>query len=248
MNWKFWKKPTQEVEFWSVFDPLNHSSLDYLWPQPATNFFPDWFKRIPRNIDSSQDKPTIRKCPVFPEFMTQGYIIPMWADFDIILNADGSYNWECAYETSQFGWDWHHPDQYLNWLPEHEKNKWGNSLKAINPWRVKTPPGYSCYCFPLMYHFYDVQPLPGSIRTDIWHEINVPLVFPKHLIGKKTSLKRGDPFLWLIPFKREKLSMTMRPLNEETKLITEASNFNGMSKFDNGYKTAGQISDNKLKK
>ena len=74
MHWKFWqKKPQQDMEFWSVFDPLNDPLLDYLWPQPASNFFPEWFKNVPRNIDKDPSKPTIRKCPVFPEFMTTGY-------------------------------------------------------------------------------------------------------------------------------------------------------------------------------
>lgn len=249
MHWKFWqKKPQQDMEFWSVFDPLNDPLLDYLWPQPASNFFPEWFKNVPRNIDKDPSKPTIRKCPVFPEFMTTGYVVPMWADFDIHFNDDGSFQYECAYETDQFGWEWHHPDQYLNWLPKNEQSKWGNCLKPHVPWRIKTPMGYSCYCFPMMYHFTDIQPLAGSIRTDHSHEINVPVLFPKHMMNKTIQIKQGEPWLWLIPFKRERLQASHRPYDKETQRITEASRFSSLSKFDNGYKAVGQMIDKKLKK
>ena len=248
MSWKFWKKkkPSHDLafEFWSVFDPLNDERLNHLWPQPASQFFPEWFKNVPRNIDNDINKPTIRKCPIFPEFMTQGYIIPLWCDFNIHIKQDGSWTWESA-TPGNYGWEWHHPDQYLNWLPDHEQDKWCLSLKAENPWRVKTPEGWSCYQHSPLYHFNEVQPLSGSIRTDISHEINVPVVFPKHMLGTTVTLKRGDPFVWLIPYRREKLDLVKRDYDEETQRMTAAAHYNTMSKFNNGYKIAGQKSDKK---
>lgn len=234
------------LEFWSVFDALNDPSLKELWPQPASQFFPEWFKNVPKNIDNDLGMPTIRKCPIFPEYMTQGYIIPMWCDFEIDIFEDGTFRYDSAVPTQEFGWEWHNPMQYLNWVPENEQDKWAISLKAVSPWMIKTPPGWSCYVHPPFYHFLDAQPLNGSVRTDISHELNVPLMIPKKYLGKKFYFRKGDPFVWIIPYKREKLELRKKEYDEETKRYQMAARYNIMSKFDGGYKAIGQKSDREL--
>lgn len=240
------EEPTPAFEFWSIFDPLNEKKLKHLWPQPASQFFPEWFKNVPRNIDNDPGKPTIRKCPVFPEFMTQGYIVPMWCDFQIAVNHDGTFRSHSAYPADEFQWVWHHPDQYLNHVPPHEQAKWCCSIKAETPWRVKTPPGWSCYVHAPLYHFNDVVPLSGSIRTDLNYEINAPVMIPEHLREQVINLKRGDPFLWLIPYKRETLPLRKREYTEEVRRETAAVHFEVMSQLHDGYKKSGRKMDEEL--
>ena len=253
-NWKFWKKKTkQDFNFWSVYEPLNDSSLDYLWPQPASNYFPEWFKQVPRDVDlpNYENNPfgnkgaTIKKCPVFPEFMTQGFIIPMWVDFKIIINPDLSYNYSCPIQDEKMHWDCHPNGQFIDWLPEKEKDKWAVSLKASCPWKIKTPPGWSTYQFPLFYHFNEWTVLPGSIRTDHHYDINQQVLFPKSLIGQEIFIPRGTPFAWYIPYKRTNLKQQKIELNW---LDTNASWFASSSKFENGYKIQSKIVDKKNNK
>ena len=44
---------------------------------PAKDYIPDWWKRVERMINSNIDnKGTVRNCPSFPEYITQGFVVP----------------------------------------------------------------------------------------------------------------------------------------------------------------------------
>ena len=236
-------KKEPKIEFWSVVDGLNDPSLSFLRPQKASKFFPAWFKNVQRNVNGENETGTIKKCPVFPEFLTQGYIVPLWCDVELYYDGNGNYEWKTS--SSEFRWDIHTNDQYLDFLPEHEKDKWGMAWKAVCPWRMKTPKGYSVYQMPLWYHFQEQMVLPGSIRTDFHYEINQQMLAPKSWEGKRITLKRGDPFAWYIPYKRECLDHTFVPFDAKKKRETQASNLNIFTKFSDGYKTRIKIEDRK---
>ena len=139
-----------------------------------------------------------------------------------------------------------HPNaQYINFLPEHERERLATTLKFICPWRIKTPPGWSCYQMPLYYHFQDWSVLLGSIRTDTHYEINTQVAFPKSLIGKEILIPRGTPWAWYVPYKRQTLGLEHVEYNET---MSEASWYNSISKFYDGYITSGKKDKKDTKK
>ena len=187
-------------------------------PQPTSKFIPEWFKK-------TKTKPTqhglgeiivgnFKTCPSFPDYFSQGYIIPMWAD--VILKFDSesqSYFWRTANE--EYKWSSHAKSQFLD---DVNFSYFGKEAKFVFkpecPWKIITKPGWSVYQLPVFYHF-DSQftVLPGVIDTDIHHTINQQvIVFDE---DKEIFIKKGTPFVQYIPFKRQKTTMSVVEMGEK---------------------------------
>jgi len=76
----------------------------------------------------------------------------------------------------------------------------------MNPWVIKTPPGYSClFVSPLNNTDDRFSIISGIVETDTYEgEINFPIVFngDKYPVLNTTLLK-GTPYVQVIPFKRD---------------------------------------------
>jgi hypothetical protein len=86
---------SDKIQFISTVEGLE--SIEECLPRPAKHFIPKWFKDIPINNNMS-----VRVCPSFPDYFSQGYIIPMWCDTEIKSNNSG-WNWNTA--SNNFSWN-----------------------------------------------------------------------------------------------------------------------------------------------
>ena len=211
-----------------------------LWPQPASKFFPEWFKKVHKGdvsvemFDEWTQTRNIRNCPVLAEYLTQGYIIPMWCDTRIMVKGDGS--WQVITPSDEFEWDSHGEHQFINFIPETDQKKKGMAtLKAICPWNVKLEDGYSLYQNQMYYHYNDDwEILPGSIKCDLWPDINQQVVIKK--IDKEIFIPRGAPFVWYVPYKREKYDLEVKFTGDEEKNHINRARAFIATNFQNGYK------------
>ena len=98
------------------------------------------------------------------------------------------------------------------------KNGMNSFFKIINPWKIKTPPGYSCLFIPPMHREFDhFHILPGIVDTDkFMTNVNFPFCINQ---GKYPSFKkifeRGLPYVQVIPFKRDPWKMNISNLVPE---------------------------------
>ena len=196
------------IEFVSIVDGIE--LIEECRPVPAKNFIPSWWLNIPSSGH------TIKKCPSFPDFFSQGFIMPMWMDSTLTLNEEDK-TWTANSSVDLPTWEAHYNDQFLDFTKQSFIGKEGKFVfKALSPWRIITPPGYSVMQLPLFYHFNgDYSILPGIIDTDILHEANQQIVF--HSDKKEIKIKRGDPFALYIPFKRTKYNLNVRKQNKKDK-------------------------------
>lgn len=166
-------------------------------PVPASQDMPPWLKQMPADVPAQgQEKPfqTVKKCPPFVEALSGGYLIPLVADAQFTMTAEGlKVNCELPIIES-------HPPEQIRGTPVEGMPV----VKFRNPWIVKTPPGYSCLFvqpvnrFDLPFHI-----LSGIVETDTYYrEISFPsicLMKP----GMSLTLKKGTPIVQLFPIKRE---------------------------------------------
>lgn len=191
-------------------------------PKPASFFVPDWYKNL-ESYMSGEKKPTgdgqtsatIKRCmPVF-DSIVGGYILTTYVDLFVsqkeIANEDGTLTGETTpwYEWPSFGpIQWHPVSQ----APTHPNKgaipKGASYPKWINPWSIKTPPGYSVL-FVQPFHRESVFTiLPGIVDTDTY---NAPVNFPFVLNdwGYKGLIPAGTPMAQVIPFKRDSWDMSI---------------------------------------
>jgi hypothetical protein len=123
----------------------------------------------------------------------------MWCDVNL-KNDNTGWSWKTS--TSLISWEHHGDSQFLDYADASFNGVDGQFIfKAVSPWNIITPPGWSVLQLPLFYHFNkDWSVLPGVIDTDIHHEINQQVLY--HGDGKEIEIKMGDPFVLYIPFKR----------------------------------------------
>ena len=83
---------------------------------------------------------------------------------------------------------------------------------------IKTPPGYSSLFLPPMNNTDDrFSIIPGIVDTDTYKlEVNFPIVFNGDKYESlKTTIKRGTPYVQVIPFKRDSWTMSIEEIKEK---------------------------------
>jgi hypothetical protein len=184
------------------------SNRDFLevWPhpKPATHFIPEEYKKLERHQNNNIQSPTIKTCIPFLDSLTAGYIIPF--DQDYLVNPvenDFTVIPSNEFDPGDFGY--HDKAQ----LPKEWHSKSGQGAgKFHNKWLIKTPPGYSCLFTQPMNRFKEdrFKIIDGIVDTDKYiNLINFPFLLNKR--DKQFIIKKGDPMVQVIPFKRDSWKM-----------------------------------------
>lgn len=234
------KKSIVPVKFISTVPGL--SSIEDIAPKPAKDFIPQWFKEMPKGVlkDGSQhifEYKTIKMCPALPDTFSQGYVVPMWTDSVIKYDKNADiWSWSMS-NTKDFSWETHPPRQLTEHLSNGINFKGSEAsfvFKAVCPWRLITPPGYSVLQLPMFYHFEkDFSVLPGVIHTDVHHEINQQVLY--HGEGREVFIPRGTPIAQYIPFKRLETSISVSDFTVEDSKMFKSQDLNLRSEYFGNY-------------
>ena len=225
----FWKqKEKPKIHWWSVIEGLEKVAPIV----PAKEYVPDWWKKVERMIDNKLDnKGTVRNCPSFPEYITHGFVVPLWCDLHLEVHHD-SWKWKSPEKLFTFN---NHPgEQFRDWLPKHVQDNTSMVLKPNCPWRVKTPPGWSVWQLPMIYHYNPVfETLPGIIWSDIHHEINQQMLIKQY---GEFFIPRGTPLAMYVPYERNKYTYDVSGPNVKNAAWANTAHLHVRSKFKGGYK------------
>ena len=182
-----------------TFCATNKDMLN-VWPhpQPASRFIPEEYKKLERFYNGNLHTPTLKTCVPFLDSLTMGYIIPFDQDY-LIDPVENDFSVTPANkEQDDFGF--HNNTQ----LPKEWKKVAGeNAGKFHNKWLIKTPPGYSClFIKPMNRIETRFEIIAGVVDTDTYvNTINFPFILHKR--DEQFLIKKGEPMVQVIPFKRE---------------------------------------------
>jgi hypothetical protein len=238
----------KEIEFSAHED---YFALREDYPIPAKLNIPEWYKKLEHTLRNQ----TVKGCMPFLDSLTAGYLFKIPQDLYIRHNVDNKnkegekikdsfqtyglheYNsilWSKKINLNSVG-DVHHMDQ-LHGSSLVEKNKNLPFYKILNPWKIKTPKGYSCLFIPPMNNSDDrFSIIPGIVDTDTFPtEINFPIIIngDKYPV-LETMIKKGTPYVQIIPFKRDSWKMIKK--NRKQKEVQNTSLFYRL-KLLNSYK------------
>ena len=223
---------------------------DFAPVKPSKFFLPQWFKDMSDSIEQDAhgrkgergyfghkgdtakkfSAGTVKRCPAIVDLLTEGFIIPMWADFLIQRDME-TLEWDNK-GIPQYGIEFHGKQQIAGW--QLKKTDFPEGVKFVNPWRIYTPPGYSVLFMPPIYQFEKrFTVLPGIVETDSYHHINFPTIWHTK---KDAIIERGTPFIQVIPFKRDNWDFDVSQMTE-TDIENDAREKNELtSKFKNSYR------------
>ena len=216
----------KEIEF-SAHEDYFSFKEDY--PTPIKLNIPEWFKKLDHTVLSK----TVKGCMPFLDSLTTGYLLKIPQDFLIQHNIDckddkgkefkDSFQISALRDESsvllakKINLNSHvesHPITQLAGSPLVEKNKNQPFHKILNPWKIKTPKGYSCLFVPPLNNTDDrFSIIPAIVDTDTFqNEINFPIVINGDKYSKlDVIIKKGTPYVQIIPFKRDSWKMKIIP-------------------------------------
>jgi hypothetical protein len=211
-------------------------------PKPATSFVPDWYKDMDSYMNGVKTPTgeggtsgTIKRCmPVF-DVITQGYIITTYVDIWVSQKEQQDFNGELKilpwYEWPSFGPIQFHP---IDQAPTHPAKNGAAYPKLMNPWAIKTPPGYSTMFMAPVHRDNIFTILPGVVDTDTYTAaVNFPMVLTD--VKFEGLVPAGTPIAQIIPFQRESWTMELgkqEDLNEVNKVTARLR-----TRFFDAYKT-----------
>ena len=211
----------KEIEF-SAHEDYFAQKEDY--PIPIKLNIPEWYKKL----EHSFEKQTVKGCMPFLDTLTSGYLLKMPQDFYIKHNVENDKGKKDSFHS--FGMNGVHNflhQKYINLNSKIElhnidqikgsllidKNKNLPIYKILNPWKIKTPKGYSClFVSPLNNSDDRFSILSGIVDTDSFPlEINFPIIIngDKYPV-LETIIKKGTPYVQIIPFKRDSWKMSIK--------------------------------------
>jgi hypothetical protein len=223
----------KEIEFSAHED---YFALKEDYPIPTKLNIPEWYKNLEHNILNK----TVKGCMPFLDTLMSGYLLKMPQDFNVRHNVDSknekgekikdSFQTFGLHGMSQILLEKYvnlnsgvdiHPLKQVEGSPFIEKNKNLPFYKILNPWKIKTPKGYSCLFLPPLNNSDDrFSIIPGIVDTDTFpDEINFPIIIngDKYPV-LETTFKKGTPYVQIIPFKRNSWKMKLKPrLQKEIK-------------------------------
>jgi hypothetical protein len=220
----------KEIEF-SAHEDYFAIKEDY--PTPIKLNIPEWYKKLEHTLLNK----TVKGCMPFLDTLTSGYLLKMPQDFYVRHNINNKNEKGEEFKDSFQTFGLHdqshilnaktislnsgidiHPLKQVEGSPYIEKNKNLPFYKILNPWRIKTPKGYSCLFVPPLNNSDDrFSIIPGIVDTDTFpNEINFPIVIngDKYPV-LETILKKGTPYVQVIPFKRDTWKMTLKPKSQK---------------------------------
>jgi len=186
-----------------TFCATDKSMVD-VWPhpKPASRFVPEEYKKLKRFKDNNLHSPTVKTCIPFLDSLTMGYIMPFDQDYLVDPVGDDFSVTPANREEQDVGF--HNQAQ----LPEKwHKVSGANAGKFINKWLIKTPPGYSClFIHPMNRLEERFKIIEGVVDTDRYtNVIHFPFILQKR--DEQFIIKKGEPMIQIIPFKRESYKM-----------------------------------------
>ena len=229
-------------------------------PKPASLVVPDWYKHMESYVDGEKKPDitgattaTVKKCmPVF-DALTAGYILvthkPIYISQQTVEYGDGEFYRktgqvkllteeevkEQGLTTTQpyYEWDTNQPIAFhpKDQAPEHPNNNGHMSYpKWLNPWSIKTEPGYSTLFIQPVHRESVFTILPGIVDTDTF---DAPVNFPFVLndINFEGTIPAGTPMAQVVPFRRESWEMEIGN-HEDVVRQTETTNLLKTQLFD----------------
>lgn len=220
------KEEEPKIEFLTAVNGMT----ELVPPVPMRKAMPNWIKKTPLRCPIPNHAPgpgqaqqgppaplnsnvpaggtTIKACAGVIDIMKWGWMIPLWADHEMITFPDtretGRYQLRPSInEVKTSGFLAFHQE----FIPQME-GEYDFSPKLDSPWSIRTPPGYSIALLPLPFADEEFnQPwrvVPGIIDTDRYHAFNVLL---KWRYEGRYLMEQGTPMCCVVPFKRTDADM-----------------------------------------
>lgn len=211
-------------------------------PRPAIKFMPKWMHGLDKDVvgEGGQHTRSVKSCVPVIDAISNGFIIPLWADLEVTLSFDeGRFDLYVTFPQNILGGDGmvgtHLLEQVGAESPLTNTSLHRDPMKLSNPWSIKTPAGYSALIKAPPYQTSNLQILEGVVDTDTFNvEVGLPFVWTGRDVGT-WIIPKGTPLAQVVPFKRTRGRMDVSA-HDENQLAKQRVTL--MTMFQDRYRRA----------
>jgi hypothetical protein len=176
----------------------NINALEYFPVARASEFYPEWWKSLPKLHSTTDDngleikRATMKSCDGFIDLYQQGLIIPLWSDLVI--------------ETMPNGFRYNFAEGGNNELGRHDYDQMSSEFmnyihfKIMSPWRLQEKTDIKFLFFQPTYNnvstLLDWHIMPGVVDFSYQHATNINILAPR---GRRFEIAAGCPMAHVIP-------------------------------------------------
>lgn len=175
----------------------DQSVFEYSKIDRAVNFYPDWWREIPKDVDWL----TMKGCAGFLDQYKKSFVMPMWSDFNVKLNEDNTFTWRFPNDEMSSA-TWHEPIEYPNWI--HDKSQ---HIKLMSPWLLHCDEEVYFQILPVQFsknRLFEWQSVTGVVEYKHQHSTNVNLFLNGNQCSD-FSIAFGEPLIFLVPLTERKV-------------------------------------------
>lgn len=209
----------------------------------ASKYLPGWWKHVPlyttRPVHetfpaSAVEFGTMRSCIGFQDLYKTSFCLPMWSEFVISVDPEGSYNFVWRYADGRSDAEVHPEEQRGTFLPA---NKFQH-VKLFSPWMLKCKENVSFLMHDTVWDKPNgdagVIIPPGILEFKYQASVNINMFVEKLPdVSKTLTISYGTPLVFLTPLTERKVILRYHLVSKE-ELTTKAR---PMLSFRNIYKT-----------
>ena len=183
-------------------------------PVPAIKCLPKYFADIAPKLNKNPASSTVKRCVPFLDAMSNGFIIPMWADVFVIAR-DGNLHFEFPQTLNMQTSISSHSYEQISDHPMSDTPYGKIPMKFHNPWIVETDAGVSClFTSPMNHMETKLKILDGVVDTDTYYNhVNLPFIWTGG--DGEFYIRKGTPLVHVIPFVRTQFECNVSAIDAE---------------------------------
>lgn len=206
----FFKKKITVVDCFTS----NKSAYEIFKPDYAHQFFPDWWKTLPKTVsrtissktDNNEEMTTIKNCPGILDYYKHGFILPLWCDHLFEVGKLNTDYLKVVPSDPRSNSSKHPVAQRGGYLPENRYTH----IKLDSPWFLKSNKQTHFLWTKPTWNFENpnefIQP-SAVIEFYYQNATNVNMFFERKPETYKLVLAAGTPIAHFIPLSEDKIRL-----------------------------------------
>lgn len=184
-------------------------AMTYAPIQRSSKFIPAWWQELAKN--KSLFDTSMKNCAGFKYLYEKSFTIPMWTEFDVMLDQTSSASQVGDLKTRV---DLHSADQRGTFAPE-EKNL---HLKLVSPWIICCNEEVYCSWVPATWNnndMYNIQVLPAVVEYKYQHDTHVNILIKREPEQKHYRINVNQPLVHIAPMTDRKFKVVLHLVSEK---------------------------------
>jgi len=196
---------------------------EYAPIEKASNFFPDWWKNLPKSYkEGDLQSSTMKGCVGFTDLYSRGFILPMWSEVNIAIGEIGNLAWRYQYRDKTSHASFHPAIQRGDYLPENHYQH----LKLVAPWRFHCDYDVDFMFVEPTYNMEELNTykvLPGVLNFKYQSSVNVNLMITKKPEAYELQIPFLRPMAHIIPLDNKEIEIKVSYDPEKHKYYSDLS-------------------------